>query len=133
MTADADPPSGPLPRRYEVRDTTIWLLLVLGLCLCFTIALTMLGSAALVSYLASSQPQGSPPPSAAAGPERPPKPRLQIDPSRDLEDMRRDEDAVLHNYGWIDRRTGSVRIPIDRAMDLLAAQHLGPPDQKTSQ
>lgn len=133
MTADADLPSGPLTRRYEVRDTTIWLLLVLGLCLCVTIVFTMLGSAALVSYLAGSRPHGSPPRSAAAGPERPPKPRLQIDSSQDLEDMRRNEDAVLHNYGWIDRRTGSVRIPIDRAMDLLAAQHLGPPDQKSSQ
>ena len=28
----------------------------------------------------------------------------------------------LHTYGWVDRRAGIVRIPIDRAMDLLAAQ-----------
>ena len=34
----------------------------------------------------------------------------------------RDSDAHLHTYGWIDRRHGVVRIPIDRAMDLLAQE-----------
>ncbi|HVU25834.1 MAG TPA: hypothetical protein VHE13_17010 [Opitutus sp.] len=36
----------------------------------------------------------------------------------------------LHTYGWIDRDHGVVRIPIDRAMDLLAAEAAKPDGQK---
>ncbi len=34
------------------------------------------------------------------------------------------EAAELESYGWIDRKSGIVRIPIDRAMDLLAQRGL---------
>ena len=30
------------------------------------------------------------------------------------------DDRELTSYGWIDRQRGIVRIPIDRAMELLA-------------
>ena len=38
--------------------------------------------------------------------------------------MRRAEDALLKNYGWIDQKTGIVRIPVDRAIELLAKRGL---------
>lgn len=50
----------------------------------------------------------------------PPGPRLQDHAVRDLQQMRAAEDQVLNSYHWIDRRKGLVRIPIDRAIDLLA-------------
>ncbi len=49
----------------------------------------------------------------------PPSPRLQVTPSRDVERLRADEEKALSTYGWVDRNAGVVRIPIDRAMDLL--------------
>jgi hypothetical protein len=49
----------------------------------------------------------------------PPEPRLQLAPVADLEQFRSREDRALRTYGWIDRESGVVRIPVDRAMELL--------------
>jgi hypothetical protein len=48
-----------------------------------------------------------------------PEPRLQIKPAADLAKLRAAEDADLNSYGWVNRDSGTVRIPIDRAMQLL--------------
>jgi hypothetical protein len=48
-----------------------------------------------------------------------PEPRLQISPSGDLEELRRQEQEILSTYRWIDRDKGTARIPIDRAMELF--------------
>ena len=34
------------------------------------------------------------------------------------------EEQTLNSYGWVDQQAGVVRIPIDRAMDLLAQRGL---------
>ena len=54
----------------------------------------------------------------------PPAPRLQAAPTRDMQEMRRLENAILQNYGWIDQTAGIARIPIDQAMELLATRGL---------
>jgi hypothetical protein len=54
----------------------------------------------------------------------PPEPRIQADPHLDVWRLRANEDAVLNSYGWADRQAGTVRIPIDRAMDLLVERGL---------
>ena len=53
-----------------------------------------------------------------------PEPRLQISAERDLAELRAREDLELNSYGWIDKRAGLVRIPIDRAMELILKQGL---------
>jgi hypothetical protein len=53
-----------------------------------------------------------------------PEPRLQTQLSDDLEKLRLREEAELNSYGWIDRQTGVVRIPIDRAMHLIIERGL---------
>src|SRR6185503_14862004 len=53
-----------------------------------------------------------------------PQPRLQQTPVRDLDAVRATEDQTLTTYGWVDQQKGIVRIPIDRAIDLLAARGL---------
>ena len=50
----------------------------------------------------------------------PPPPRLQISSESDLAAMHAREDSVMYSYGWVDRENGIVRIPIYRAMDILA-------------
>jgi hypothetical protein len=37
-----------------------------------------------------------------------------------LRTLHHDEDQALGGYGWVDRKEGIVRIPIDRAIDLVA-------------
>lgn len=53
-----------------------------------------------------------------------PPPRLQTNPASDLARLRAEEDAKLNSYGWIDRRSGVIRIPIERAMELTAGRGL---------
>ena len=48
-----------------------------------------------------------------------PEPPLQISPQADLEELRRQEDEILGTYKWIDRDSGTARIPIERAMQLF--------------
>ena len=52
----------------------------------------------------------------------PPGPRLQVDPPQQKQELRAIEDSLLttHGYGWADREARVARIPIERAMDLLA-------------
>jgi hypothetical protein len=52
-----------------------------------------------------------------------PTPRLQIDNgNQDTADLHAREDLLLDYYSWVDRQKGKVRIPIARAMQLIA-QH----------
>jgi hypothetical protein len=54
-----------------------------------------------------------------------PTPRLQTDDgNQDIADLHAREDLLLDNYSWVDRSQGKVRIPIDRAMELLAQRGL---------
>lgn len=53
-----------------------------------------------------------------------PEPRLQNNPRIDLDQFRGAEEAKLNSYGWIDKEEGVIRIPIERAMDLIAERGL---------
>jgi hypothetical protein len=54
-----------------------------------------------------------------------PTPRLELDDgNQDLADLHQREDLLLNYYSWIDRSRGTVRIPIDRAMELVAQRGL---------
>ena len=66
----------------------------------------------------------------ATKPEIPPEPRLQDAPAIDLEVFREREEKRLSTYGWIDRANGVVRIPIERAMELVAREGLPERDAK---
>lgn len=55
---------------------------------------------------------------------RPPEPRLQIRPEADLQRLRSDERGRLETFGWSDRDRQIARIPIERAMKLLAERGL---------
>lgn len=63
----------------------------------------------------------------AAGLRRtPPEPRLEPDPILPRRRMLAEEEAALTTYGWVDRSTGIVRVPIERAMELLVERGLPP-------
>jgi hypothetical protein len=49
-----------------------------------------------------------------------PEPRLQIAPHEDLERLNETNRQTLESYGWVDRSAGVARIPIERAMDIVA-------------
>src|SRR4051794_23652172 len=47
------------------------------------------------------------------------QPPLQVSPPADLDEFRAREESELNSYTWVNRTSGIVRIPIDRAMDLM--------------
>jgi hypothetical protein len=49
---------------------------------------------------------------------------LPVYPRVELKDLKNDEEIILNNYGWVDAATGTVRIPIDQAIDIVAKKGL---------
>jgi hypothetical protein len=60
----------------------------------------------------------------AAEREEPPEPRLQALPAAELRAYRAREEERLSTYGWVDRQAGLVRLPIERAMEIIAREGL---------
>ena len=98
--------------------------LAVGLSIVVVLAL---GGAWLVTGWSSSNERASypkPPPIAAAGPTAPPEPRLEPSPPINLAALRAEEDEILGRYAWVDRPSGVVAIPIDRAIELTLERGL---------
>jgi hypothetical protein len=53
-----------------------------------------------------------------------PEPRLQENPHADLRAMRAADHAELSSYGWVDRKSGIAKIPIGRAIEIVANRGL---------
>jgi len=53
-----------------------------------------------------------------------PNPKLEEDERGQLNAIRLKEEETLSTYGYLDKNTGTVRIPIDRAMDLIVQRGL---------
>ncbi len=54
-----------------------------------------------------------------------PTPRVQIDNGdQDIASLHAREDLLLDHYTWVDESKGQVRIPIERAMELIAQRGL---------
>jgi hypothetical protein len=73
------------------------------------------------------------PPAVASSLKRtPPEPRLEPNPLFPRARVRAEEDAALSSYGWVDEKTGTARIPITRAMEILVARGLPPAKPMTA-
>ena len=60
-----------------------------------------------------------------------PVPQLETDERTELSKIRLREDEILSTYDYVDQNAGTVRIPIDRAMDLLVQRGLPTREQPT--
>ena len=114
---------------YEHRDVNTWAVGKFGIGLTlFTIA--AIGLLIGVFKFFEAQ-EGGPRPAGELNVDArrlPPQPRLQQAPILDLQQMRAAEDQLLNGYGWVDQQKGIVRIPVARAMELLAQR---PPAART--
>jgi len=107
--------------RFEHRDVDVWSVYKFGIALAFLCILSVGLLYGLYQYFVSRE--GGPMSRDLVNVDArrlPPMPRLQSAPIADLKDMRAAEEQILTGYGWVDQAHGVVRIPIDRAMDLLA-------------
>ena len=53
-----------------------------------------------------------------------PQPRLEPNERVEINQFRLEEEQHLASYGWVDQEAGVVRIPIERAMQLIAERGL---------
>lgn len=63
-------------------------------------------------------------PLAAELPKDPPEPRLQVMPAADLQRLLETEAEKLNSYGWVEPNAGVVRIPVERAMEMVLEKGL---------
>lgn len=61
-----------------------------------------------------------------------PNPRLEEDERGQLNGILLKEEETLNTYDWVDQKAGTVRIPIERAMDLIAQRGLPVRTETTS-
>lgn len=112
---------------FQVSDVNVWAVGKFAIALILLAIFSLAGVFALFRYFIGSS--GGPLPSILAGEQidarkAPPAPQLEVTEPLDLARMRGAEEKLLTTYGWVDQQKGIVRIPIDRAMDLVAQQGL---------
>lgn len=110
---------------YEKRDASPRGLLYFAIIMAAILVLTSLSLKWLFGYFQKAENPGSfvAAPFAGARP-LPPAPRIQPNPGADMQDYFQSQQNLLNTYGWIDRQNGIVRLPIDRAMELLLQRGL---------
>ena len=112
---------------HEETDIDVWAVGKFAVALVLVAGVALFLLFGLFRYLLSRA--GGPPSGrsqvAASEPAKAfPQPQLQEGPVLELKAVRAAEDQVLNSYAWVDPEKGVVRIPIDRAMDLLVERGL---------
>jgi hypothetical protein len=111
-------------RGHETSDANIRNLIVFGVGLSLLVIAGLLVSGAVLHYFVSHQGLGPPASPFENVRMLPPEPRLQVSAPKDLKQYKAAQDEILNSYGWVDQKAGVVRIPIDRAMDILLQKGL---------
>jgi hypothetical protein len=90
------------------------------------IAVALWGMKWTFNYFSNTQPLGPTTSPLVKPTERvlPPGPRLQALPHFELRDYCEAQERQVNTYGWVDRQSGILRVPIDRAMDLTLERGL---------
>ena len=122
MTDEAE--RGPIERHHERTDINPkYIAAFAAILVCVTLVLYVLVWGVFDHFAARVSPAPARP-SLEGEPQVFPSPRLQVDPQQDLEQLRRRERELLDSYGWVDRDAGIVRIPIERAIDIVSEKGL---------
>jgi len=100
---------------------------------CIVVIFAMWAMFHFLSVRADQQDAKMTPAMTSERPSLPPEPRLSglrpkpenpVVPKVEIEQLVADENAILNNYAWIDPSKGTVRIPIDQAIDMVAQKGL---------
>ncbi|HVN81645.1 MAG TPA: hypothetical protein VMW38_21840 [Terriglobia bacterium] len=130
------PLAHPQPRNpdvaYEHRDLDFRTIVKFAVALVIFTCVGFIYLWGLFSYFQkkSANQELKPPLLASERRRLPPEPRLQgapgneISGAMELQKFRRQEDRQLRSYGWVDRKAGVVRIPIEEAKARLLKRGL---------
>ena len=126
MSHPTEPENNPTVA-HEATDADAVAITRFGIGLALVVVLAQLALWWLFDHLSVRESKLSPPVPAlikAEAPKAPPAPRLQASPQLDMRNMLQEEDAVLDSYGWVDPDRGIVRVPVERAMEIIAQKGL---------
>ena len=126
MSHPAEPDNNPAVA-HERTDADARVITRFGIALTFFLIVSQLVLWWVFSSFSKREQQLSPPISAmikAQAPSQPPEPRLQANPQSDMRKMLEEENEALTHYGWVDPDRGIVRIPIERALEIVAQKGL---------
>jgi len=117
---------------YEVRDANVMGLLQFAFWMAVVLAVTMVGMKYTFDYFKRDIPLGPTASPMVKETDRvlPPSPRLQVQPRLELVQYCEAQQQQVNTYGWVNQQSGVVRLPVDRAMDLLLERGL--PARSTS-
>jgi hypothetical protein len=112
------------PAGYETRDANVRGVFNFLVILTVVMVLTFVVCYGLFRYL-SAQPETP----ASVSPfaetrQLPLGPQLQVNPREDLLQYRAQQEKALESYAWENRGAGTVRVPIEVAMELLLRKGL---------
>lgn len=108
---------------YERSDASVTWIVVAGVALLITLLLALLLVSNLEAWLTGTTITVARPDELIAGLQAgptPAPPRLEAQSGQDAAAYQATADQQLHTYRWVDRQSGVVAVPIDRAMDLVA-------------
>jgi hypothetical protein len=111
---------------YEKRDISVGVVALFAASLIVALVVVHYLALGTFHHLARQSSTYPPPSPLAAAREKLTGPRLLVNQNLDMERFRASEDSLLNSYGWVDRNQGIVRIPIDRAIDLVAQNGKSP-------
>ena len=121
-----------LQASYELSDLRPGYIAFFGIGLSVVLVISVIIASLIVHYKTVQHArQDTPIPRLAREREAMPEPRLQIDAPNELRQLRAAEETALNSYGWVDKDAGIVKIPVDRAMEILAKKGL--PTRKQEQ
>lgn len=117
---------------YERTDAHARPLLVFAACLTVLVVVAMVAAHYLDRSLERAEARADERERHPMRPFRvgPADPVLQTVPTDELRAYRAQEQALLTSYGWVDRDNAIARIPIERAMELVARRGL--PDYRSA-
>ena len=110
--------------RYETRDANVRAVLTFLVVLSLVLIFTALLSWGMFKYFSAAQATRAPASPFAGARQLPAGPQLQVNPRQDLLRFRAEQEQSLESYSWESREDGTVRVPIERAMQMLLQKGL---------
>lgn len=111
---------------HEHSDASVWIIVKFGLWLAISAVVVSAGMYLLFALFVKQSEEATAEYPLAVGQEHrlPAAPRLQQFPVTEYYEFRQHEETVLQKYGWVNKETGIVRMPIADAMKLAVERGL---------